>query len=218
MVITNAIYFKGAWITQFDEGYTREDAFTREGGSTVLVDFMEATAEFDYAAYDGYQVLLMPYKGDRLSMLVVIPGDPGGLGLLAEGLSDTTLDSWLAGTDRREVQVIMPKFEAKTSYDLKSIPELMGVTDVFGGMADLTGIGESTKGGLYVDKALHSAYVAVDEKGTEAATATAIIIMVEEQPSPPAFVADRPFLFIIHDSETGAILFMGRLADPAGQG
>ena len=92
MVITNAIYFKGTWITQFDEGYTREDAFTRADGSTMLVDFMEVTAGFDYAAYDGYQVLRMPYEGDRLSMLVVLPDKPGGLARLAEGLSATTLD------------------------------------------------------------------------------------------------------------------------------
>ena len=92
----------------------------------------------------------------------------------------------------------------------------MGVTDVFGGLADLTGIAEGEKGSLYVDKALHKAYVAVDEKGTEAAAVTAVMITAEEQPRPPAFVADRPFLFIIHDSETGAILFMGRLADPPG--
>ena len=220
MVITNAIYFKGTWITQFDEGYTREDAFTREDGSIVLADFMEVTAEFDYAAYDGYQVLRMPYEGDRLSMLVVLPGEPDGLGRLAGGLSDTTLDGWIAGTDRREVQVIMPKFEAKTNYDLKTILETLGVTDAFDEeQADLTGIGHTIKGRLYVYKASHDAYVAVDEKGTEAAAVTAVLLMpTEEQPRPPAFVADRPFLFIIHDSETGAILFMGRLADPAGQG
>ena len=215
MVITNAIYFKGTWITQFDEGYTREDAFTRADGSTALADFMEVTAEFDYAAYDGYQVLRMPYKGDRLSMLVVLPGEPDGLGRLADGLSAATLDGWISGMEHREVRVVVPKFEARTSYDLKSTLKSMGVTDVFGGLADLTGIAEGEKGSLYVDKALHKAYVAVDEKGTEAAAVTTVIVVVTEQPRPPAFVADRPFLFIIHDNETGTILFMGRLADPA---
>ena len=218
MVITNAIYFKGTWTTQFDEGYTREGGFTREDGSTVLADFMEVTAEFDYAAYDGYQVLRMPYKGDRLSMLVVLPGEPDGLGRLAGGLSATTLDGWIAGMEHREVRVVVPKFEARTSYDLKGTLKSMGVTDVFGGLADLTGIAEGVKGSLYVDKAFHDAYVAVDEKGTEAAAVTAILLAESAPPRLMHFVADRPFLFMIHDSETGAVLFMGRLADPAVQG
>ena len=213
MVITNAIYFKGTWITQFSIEKTRPSTFTKEGGSTVMADFMEATAEFDYAAYDGYQVLRMPYEGDRLSMLVVLPDEPDGLGHLADGLSDVALEGWIAGMEHREVRVVMPKFETRTSYDLKSTLMSMGVTNAFdGGLADLTGIAE---GGLYVDKALHDAYVAVDEKGTEAAAVTAIIITESAPPPPPAFVADRPFLFIIHDSETGAMLFMGRLADPS---
>ena len=218
MVITNAIYFKGTWITQFSEGDTREDEFTREDGSTMLADFMEVTADFDHAAHDGYQVLRMPYEGDRLSMLVVLPGEPDGLGRLAEGLTAAALDGWIAGMDRREVRVVLPKFEAKTSYDLIDTLKVLGVTDAFSEeRADLTGIGESMKGRLYVDKASHDAYVAVDEKGTEAAAVTAIQVMpTEERPRPPAFVADHPFLFIIHDGETGAMLFMGRLADPAG--
>ena len=220
MVITNAIYFKGTWTTQFDEGYTREGGFTREDGSTTLADFMEVTADFDYAAYDGYQVLRMPYEGDRLSMLVVLPGDSDGLGRLAGDLSAAAVDGWISGMDRLEVQVIMPKFEAKTNYDLKTILESLGVTDAFDKkLADLTGIGQTLKGRIYVEKASHDAYVAVDENGTEAAAATAIIAAVDSAPPPPpAFVADRPFLFIIHDSETGAVLFMGRLADPAVRG
>ena len=218
MVITNAIYFKGTWITQFSEGETREDEFTREDGSDVLADFMEVTAEFDYAAYDGYQVLRMPYKGDRLSMLVVLPGEPNGLDRLAKGLSAASLDGWIAGMDHREVRVVLPKFEARTNYDLKSVLETLGVTDAFDRkQADLTGIGHTMKGRLYVYKASHDAYVSVDEKGTEAAAVTTALVWPdEERPRPPAFVADRPFLFIIHDGETGAMLFMGRLADPAG--
>ena len=217
MVITNAIYFKGLWAAPFPEDGTRPSTFTRVDGSTVLADFMEVTAEFDYVAYDGYQVLRMPYQGGRLSMLVALPGEPGGLGRLAEGLSDTVLAGWIAGMDRQEVRVVMPKFEAETNYDLESMLRPMGVTDAFDKKrADLTGIGESVKGRLYVYKASHDAYVAIDEKGTEAAAVTTVIVEADEaQPRPPAFIADRPFLFAIHDGETGMILFMGRLADPA---
>ena len=216
MVMINAIYFKGTWTTTFPDGSTRASTFTREDGSPVLADFMEVTAWFAYATYDGYQVLRMPYEGDRLSMLVVLPDEADGLGRLAEGLSATALDGWITGMEHREVRVVMPKFEARTDYDLKSTLMSMGVTDAFGGSADLTGIAEEGgKGGLYVDKAFHSAYVAVDEKGTEAAATTAFAVAIEEPPPTPTFVADRPFLFVIHDSETGAMLFMGRLADPA---
>ena len=218
MVITNAIYFKGTWATPFPEDSTRPNTFTREDGSAVPADFMEVTAEFDHAAYDGYQVLRMPYRGDRLSMIVVLPGEPDGLGRLAGGLSAATLDGWIAGTERREVQVVMPRFEAKTNYDLEGVLGALGVTDAFDkNLADLTGIGETKKGRLYVHKASHDAYVSVDEKGTEAAAVTtAVIPTVEARPPPPRFVADHPFLFIIHDGETGATLFMGRLSDPAG--
>ena len=216
MVMINAIYFKGTWTTTFPDGSTRASTFTREDGSPVLADFMEVTAWFAYATYDGYQVLRMPYEGDRLSMLVVLPDEADGLGRLAEGLSATALDGWITGMEHREVRVVMPKFEARTDYDLKSTLMSMGVTDAFGGSADLTGIAEEGgKGGLYVDKAFHSAYVAVDEKGTEAAATTAFAVAIEEPPPTPTFVADRPFLFVIHDSETGAMLFVGRLADPA---
>ena len=218
MVITNAIYFKGVWATPFPEGGTRANTFTRGDGSAAPADFMEVTAEFGYAAYDGYQVLRMPYRGDRLSMFVVLPGAPDGLGRLAGGLSAATLDDWIAGAESREVRVVMPRFEAKTTYDLEGILGALGVTDAFDeGRADLTGIGESKKGPLYVYKASHDAYIGVDEKGTEAAAATTVVAeAAEAKPRPPSFVADRPFLFVIHDSETGTILFMGRLSDPAG--
>ena len=218
MVITNAIYFKGLWATPFPEGHTRANTFTRGDGSAAPADFMEVTAEFGYAEYDGYQVLRMPYRGDRLSMIVALPGEPDGLDWLAGGLSAATLDGWIAGAERREVRVVMPKFEAKTTYDLEGLLGALGVTDAFDeGRADLTGIGESEKGPLYVYKAPHAAYVSVDERGTEAAAATAVVAEAAEvKPRPPSFVADRPFLFAIHDSETGTILFMGRLSDPAG--
>ena len=113
---------------------------------------------------------------------------------------------------------MLPRFEAKTSYDLEGTLGAMGVTDAFDkNLANLTGIGETKKGRLYVYKASHDAYVGVDEKGTEAAAVTTVIVEIEEaRPSPVDFVADRPFLFVIHDGETGAILFMGRLSDPAG--
>ena len=147
-----------------------------------------------------------------------LPGEPDGLDWLAGGLSAATLDGWIAGAERREVRVVMPKFEAKTTYDLEGLLGALGVTDAFDeGRADLTGIGESEKGPLYVYKASHAAYVSVDERGTEAAAATAVVAEAAEvKPRPPSFVADRPFLFAIHDSETGTILFMGRLSDPAG--
>ena len=218
MVITNAIYFKGVWTTQFPEDGTREGEFTKGDGSAAPADFMEVTAEFDHAAYDGYQVLRMPYEGGRLSMLVALPGEPGELGRLAGSLSAATLDGWIVAMERREVRVVLPRFEAKTNYDLEGVLGALGVTDAFDKKrADLTGVGESKKGRLYISKTSHDAYVGVDEKGTEAAAVTTVIVVADaERPRPVDFVADRPFLFAIHDSETGAILFMGRLSNPAG--
>lgn len=215
MVIANAIYFKGEWSQPFPLYATREGPFTKADGSAARADFMTVTGRFEHAAYGEYQVLRIPYRDDRLSMLVVLPDDAGGLGGVVGVLSARALAHWLDSMKGRNIIVTIPKFAVDDRRDLVPAMRSMGVTDVFDSRAaSLPGIGFHADGGrLYVGTASHAAHISVDEVGTEAAAATGIGVWRESLP--PSFVADRPFMFLVHDSETGAILFMGSVADPS---
>jgi len=221
MVLTNAIYFKGMWVTQFPAEDTRESDFWRDGTESVKADFMHVTGAFNYTASDGVQVLKMPYKGDRLSMLVILPDGRDGIGALEDAVSADMIEQWRQDLHPGEIVVAMPKFEMKTNYDLGDYLFYLGMTDAFSpDAADLLGIigiqpGEEYGGdSLYVTRATQDAYVKVNEEGTEAAAVTVITMARESLSLPPSFVADHPFLFLIQDDESGAILFMGRVSDP----
>ena len=221
MAILNAIYFKGTWVTQFPVEDTRPSTFWKDGTSSVNADSMNVVGTFAYGQFDETQVLRMPYEGDRLSMLVVLPDGRDGIGQLQERLSQELVQRWQQDLQDTEVIVSMPKFETRTSYDLKPILQSLGMTDAFdSASADLLGIlgvqpGEEYDGrNLYVTKAAHDGYVKVNEEGTEAAAATTITIGVTSATEQSYFIADHPFIFIIQDDESGAILFMGRVSDP----
>ena len=215
MVINNAIYFKGTWLAQFPEEDTRESEFHTDTTHSVNADFMNIRGGFNYTHSDGAQVLQMSYKGDRLSMLVILPDDPD-MRQFEESLSAQQIQSWTDNLSNEEVIVSMPKFEASTNYQLNDPLIAMGMPDVFNATnADLSGIASTDGGNLYVSKATQDAYVKVNEEGTEAAAVTTIIIINESaQPPPPKFIADHPFLFVIQDDESGMILFMGRISNP----
>ena len=183
---------------------------------------MNVLGTFNYTAADGVNVLEMPYEGDRLSMLVMLPNDVDGISRVEDMLSADLVEQWRHEMGPIEVKVSMPKFKMETGYDLKCPLKGLGMSDVFSSTkADLSGIGEVLKPGfegnnMYVTKALQKAYVDVNEEGTEAAAVTAIVVGIESAtPLPPRFTADHPFIFMIVDNESGAILFMGRMSDPA---
>ncbi len=212
MVITNAIYFKGTWLTQFQEENTEESDFWTSNTDSVRADLMKQEGRFDYMQSDGVKVLKMPYEGDRLSMLVVLPEDRDGIDSLEESLSSEIIKKWQQKLYSEEVKVVMPKFTTKTSYDLIPLLQSLGMLDVFNpGGADLKNIG-SSDANLFVSAASHDAFVDVNEEGTEAAAVTTIIDQTISES--PRFIADHPFLFIIQDDESGTILFMGKLSDP----
>ena len=218
MVITNAIYFKGTWLTQFPEEGTTASTFYKTGTESVSTDFMKVHGMFDYAHSDGAQVVRLPYKGDRISMLVVLPDGTEGIKRLDDTVSADRIARWMDLLTNQEVTVSLPKFETKTKYALSGYLAAMGMPDVFSKeRADLLGIAPivSSEQNPYVSEALHDAYVKVNEEGTEAAAVTSIMIFSESiPPPPPHFNADHPFMFIIYDEESGAILFMGRVMDP----
>ena len=222
MVITNAIYFKGTWVTQFAEEDTEKSDFWKSSSESIRTDFMNVLGAFNYTAADGVNVLEMPYEGDRLSMLVILPDDIDGIGRVEDMLSADLVEQWRHEMGPIEVKVSMPKFRMETGYDLIPPLEELGMPDVFNATkADLTGIGIPLKPGyegrnMYVTKALQKAYVDVNEEGTEAAAVTVVVIGIESvPPPPPIFTADHPFIFMIVDNESGTILFMGRVSDPA---
>ena len=208
-VLTNAIYFKGTWATQFDPEDTRPHDFDT-GNGTVSADMMFVSGQFDYADTGQEQVLRMPYGGDRLSMLVVLPRGTDGIDSLEERLSADLITEWQETLYNEEVLVDFPKFETRTEYILNKQLKQLGVTDVFG-IGSLPVISEKA----WVSAVKHDGYVNVNEEGTEAAAVTTIIIVKESEPAPPPrFVADHAFVYLIIDNESGTILFMGKVADP----
>ena len=216
LVLTNAIYFKGTWIMEFDKTKTRQENFTTSQGETVKADMMSLTGDdvkFNYAE-DGYvQILELPYKGEEVSMLILLP-EEGDMGTLEYSLDNEQLQEWKNMLEETEVEVYLPKFEFDTKYFMKEDLSYMGMPTAFSEEADFSGMtGEKD---LFISKVIHQAYVKVDEEGTEAAAATAVIMKNESIAAPmkKVFRADRPFIFIIQKKNTGNILFMGRVSDP----
>ncbi len=216
MVINNAIYFKGTWVTQFAEEDTLESDFWTDGEDSVRADFMHVEGTFDYARSDGAHVLRLPYEGDRLSMLVILPEDQNGITSLEESISTDMLERWQDGLSPETVIVKMPKFTAKINYDLKPLLRNMGMIDAFDEFnANLWGLVSGGIGrNMFVSDAFHDSFIDVNEEGTEAAAVTTIIIAIESAEPIQYFTADHPFIFIIQDDESGSILFMGKISDP----
>lgn len=215
LVLSNAIYFKADWANEFDKGLTQEDVFHLLAGGTTTVPMMNRTGFYNYAAGAGYQALELPYAGGQLSMLVILP-DEGQFAQVASSLNLTILEGIVSSLQSTNVDLTLPKFTFEYDLGLKGWLQQLGMTDAFDATrADFSGM--NGKKDLYISDALHKAFVAVDEAGTEAAAATTVIVGVTSAPSeqPIAFKADRPFIFLIRDIPTGTILFLGNLMNPA---
>ena len=216
LVITNAIYFKGTWVKQFDETRTREEDFRMSPGSVVQVPMMRRTgedAEFNYAETDELQILEMLYEGEDLSMIVLLPKDDA-LDALEGSFTMENLDQWKAELAEQRVDVYMPKFTFESKYSLNENLIEMGMPSAFDPyVADFSGI-DGTRG-LFIHLVVHKAFVDVNEEGTEAAAATGVVAGRTGMPPPvPVFRADHPFIFLIQEKGTGNILFLGRVVDP----
>ena len=220
MVLTNAIYFKAAWASPFEERYTSEGPFHLLDGSEIFVPMMQKTAFFGYAREDRYQVVDLPYFGQELSMTILLP-DEGRFREFEDALDATLLERVLGDTERQYVSLVMPKFEFESQFMLSRTLEQMGMSNAFDrGTSDFSGMdGNSCFAGdepcLFIQDVIHQAFVSVDEQGTEAAAATAVVVVGESaRPDPIRVAIDRPFIFLVRDLETGAILFLGRVLDP----
>ena len=212
LVLTNAIYFNAAWADQFSTGQTADGVFHLLDGNTVTVPMMRQTASFGYAEGDNYQVVELPYDGHELSMVIMLPDD-GHLAEFEASLDYQQVRDIIAHLEVPRVDLAMPKFEFESSFSLAEALSTMGMSDAFSSGADFSGMTGNRD--LFIGDVVHKAFVSVDEEGTEAAAATAVVMPTSAPPSEPVVVTiDRPFIFLIRDIETGAILFVGRVVNP----
>jgi serpin B len=213
LVLTNAIYFNAAWEYPFSEDMTADGSFHLLDGSQVTVPMMKQTESFGYADGAGYQAVELRYDGGELSMVILLP-EAGQFEAFETALDAQRADDIIDNLQKAEVKLTMPKFEFDSDFGLKDNLVQMGMPVAFSSSADFSGM--TGKPELYIDEVIHKAFISVDEKGTEAAAATAVIIKAVAMPlEPVAVTIDRPFIFLIRDIDTGAILFVGRVLNPA---
>ena len=218
LVLANAVYFKGDWRSPFRAGGTSPAPFHLDGSHAVDVPMMHhGAASMPVFQDDAVDVVELPYKGDTVAMLVVIPKAVDGLAAVEKGLSGDAVRKWVDGLKRTEASLELPKWTATGSYGLRDDLVAMGMTDAFDARrADFSGMVGAGGERLCVSDVVHKSFVAVDEQGTEAAAATGITMRATAMLAGPVvrLVADRPFLYLIRDTRTGTILFLGRCVDP----
>ncbi len=217
LVLVNAIYFKGKWANSFKPERTAPGDFFVSPDAAVKIPMMSQTHRFPYAEFDDCQILQLPFVGNEVSMLVLLPKDRDGLGGIEARLTPDLLAIWRERLAEREVHVFLPKFKMTWgAVRLNGSLQALGMVDAFSNTkADFSGM-DGRPDWLYVGWVLHKAFVEVNEEGTEAAAATAVGMKHRSIPQPPPeFRADHPFLFWIQDDRTGSLLFLGRMADPS---
>jgi serpin B len=215
LVLTNAIYFNAAWRVPFDKDATAPGPWTLLDGTKVTVPMMAQSGLLGYASGNGYQAVELPYDGGELSMVILLP-DAGRFEEF-EGWLDAALLDQILNDMRQQLQQLrltMPKFKFEGEFSLGDILSAIGMPIAFSDSADFSGM--TGKRDLCISEVVHKSFVAVDEAGTEAAAATAVIMRLTSMPAEPRAVAiDRPFVFLVRDMETGAVLFLGRVMNPA---
>jgi serpin B len=211
LVLTNAVYFKANWLSQFDIADTVDSAFQAPAGErTVPMMRQKLTAE--YAAGQGYQALELPYLSPAVRMLFILP-EQGELDALSAALDDGLFTEIRAALSEHEVNLGLPRFQFESENPLKGALTELGMPLPFEGAADFSAIAGGVEP-LWIDQVYHKAFVALDEEGTEAAAATAVVVTTESAKPQAEITFDRPFIFAIYDEPTGQILFLGHLNDP----
>lgn len=215
LVLTNAIYLNAPWMHRFNKDATAPGPFTRLDGSTVEAQLMRLSEELRYAKGTGYQAVELPYVDGSLSMLVIVP-DSGDFADFQSTFNADTLATIVSDLKTAQVKLGFPRFEYRTQASLKDALKEMGMPIAFeGGLADFSAMSPDGKD-LFIQDVIHEAFIAVDEDGTEAAAATAVVVGRTSAPVDVVeLTVDRPFLYAIRDNDTGAILFLGRVTDPS---
>ena len=216
LVLANAIYFKAGWINPFEESATGPEPFHLLDGSTAEIPMMRQTESYGYILGDGYRAIELPYQNGNTSMLIILP-DEGEFRAVEERLSAEMVADLLGRMTYGQVNLGLPKFTYESEFNLNDALIGLGMTDAFDSdRANFSGMDGARD--LFISDVLHKAFVAVDEEGTEAAAATAVIMELTSAPmeEPITFTVDRPFVYMVRDQQTGSILFLGRVLNPAG--
>jgi serpin B len=216
LVLANAIYFKGVWAKPYDKAETSTQPFHLSATRQADVPLMHHFDEVKYMEETAFQAVELPYKGEGLSMVILLPRQVDGCGSLESRFTAELLSRSLSQMKQQKVEIFLPRFKLESSFNLSNTLAGMGMPDAFGNKADFSGM-DGTKL-LYISGVFHKAWGEVNEEGTEAAAATAVAVaalaVMKPPPPPPVFRADHPFLFLIRDTSSGSILFLGRLAEP----
>jgi len=213
LILTNAIYFNAAWAKPFEPDQTADGMFYLLDGSEVTVPMMKQAESFGYAEGGGYQAVELPYEGGEMAMVILLP-EAGEFEPFEGSLDAERVDAMMKDLAHQQVALTMPKFEFDSSFELAETLAGMGMPDAFNDAADFSGMDGTPL--LFIKEVLHKAFVSVDEAGTEAAAATAVVVALKALPSPTIEVTvDRPFVFLIRDIETGTVLFVGRVVNPS---
>ncbi|MBN2150877.1 MAG: serpin family protein [Candidatus Lokiarchaeota archaeon] len=218
MILTNAIYFKGKWVTKFHGERTNDQVFYRLNQGRVMVKMMNVEAEFSYAETSELQYIELPYLGRGIVMGIILPRERDGIGAIEAKLNVELVDDLVSRLMACKVDVYLPRFKMEYTVMLVALLRSLGIVEAFvKGKADFSGLTGSP--GAYVSEVLHKAFVEVDEEGTKAAAVTAVMLAPgcapgARPPPNPVFRADHPFIFCIKDTRSGTMLFMGRVMEP----
>lgn len=213
LVLVNAIYMKAPWMTPFPEQATTDSVFTTLDGTSATVPTMRTSMRCDFARGDSWQAVDLPYVSGNLSMTVIVP-DAGTFAEVEGAIAQGLVTEAVGAMESREVNLAMPRFDLETKVDLKSVMKELGMRAAFEpSVADFSGMTDDVE--LFVSFIVHQANITVDEKGTEAAAATAVGAGATSSPAEPVILEiDRPFVYAVRDRPTGAVLFLGRVGDP----
>lgn len=213
LVLTNAIYFKGSWAHKFDTKKTLEIPFKTTSGRKIQVPTMMTQNDLNYTENNMFQILELPYSGNKLSMVILLPKENQKLEQLEKILTANTIETWLGDLRKEKIDLFLPKFKIAYNLNLNDALKSLGMKDAFDETANFSGM--TGYHDLYISRVLHKAFVDVNEEGTEAAAATAVIMEFKSMPSKSLiFKADHPFIFLIRDISTGNIVFIGRIMNP----
>jgi serpin B len=211
--LVNAIYFKGKWKSPFSKDSTKSENFHTSASNIIKAKFMHNTGHYRYYEDATLQAVEIPYMGGRTAMVILLPKEKDGISQMENKLGHLYYSKIISSMNSPKVIVAFPKFKTTTAFELGGTLSAMGMPDAFSSSADFSGISNE---GLHISNVIHKAFIDVNEEGTEAAAATAVIMPFSiAQPMATAiFNANHPFIFVIRDTMTGGILFMGKITDP----
>ncbi len=212
LVLANAVYFKGTWAYRFDTASTHDAPFYLNNEDHITVPMMHQKTRFNYTADSLCQILEMPYTGGAVSMVIILPRERDGLAQIEAHLQADSISRWLSGLQKQKVKVYIPRFTMTGDFLLSKTLSAMGMPEAFSKRADFSGITRKT--GIYISEVAHKTFIELNEEGTEAAAATAVLMREYSVAEETEFCADHPFLFLIRENESGSILFLGRVVNP----